>query len=95
METIKDTIKSVVQALGVKQKALSADSPAVILKKALTRKELGHIKFNYFRKGILSIKVDSSSWLYHLSLQKEDLLAKLRKRSKAIKDIHFCIGETK
>ncbi len=65
------------------------------LKKILTKKEIGHIKFNYFKKGILNIIVDSSSWLYQLSLEKDGLLAKLRKNLKNIKDIRFRLGEVK
>ena len=65
-----------------------------LLKKTLTEKELGHIKFNYFKRGILNITVDSSSWLYQLSLSKDDLLARLRKKLKEIKDIRLRLGET-
>jgi len=95
MELIKDAIQDLIQALETRRQAVPEDGLEVFLKKLLTKRELGHIKFNYFRKGILSIKVDSSTWLYHLSLQKEDLLTKLRQKYSTIKDIRFCIGETK
>jgi hypothetical protein len=95
MEAIKDTVTSVMQGLQAKKTRTRGDEPGALLKKVLTKKELGHIKFNYFKKGILSLCVDSSSWLYNLNLKKEDLLFELNKKSSAIKDIRFRIGEIK
>jgi len=94
MELIKDTVKNVMEAWGTKKRRPSKDDPQVILKKIFNKKELGHIKFNYFKKGALSINVDSSAWLYHFSLKKGPLLEKIQKRNRAIKDIRFFIGET-
>lgn len=95
MEAIKDTLINVMQRLKTKKTGICDDGPRALLKKVLTKKELAHIKFNYFRKGILSLYVDSSSWLYSFSLKKEDLLLGLNKKSCAIKDIRFRIGEIK
>ena len=94
MEVIKATVDSVMQGLKKKKAAAPADEPQEWLKKVLTKKELGHIKFNYFKKGVINVNVDSSSWLYGLTLKKEELLEGLRKQSSKIKDIHFRIGET-
>ena len=94
MELIKDTIKNVMQNLEVKKREYSGDNPEALLKKAFSKKERQHIKFNYFRKGTLSIKVDSSVWLYSLSLKKEDLLTRLKGKSGSIKEIRFRLGET-
>jgi len=58
----------------------------------LTKKELGHIKVNYFRRGILGVNVDSSAWLYYLSLKKDTLLAHLQTKSRAVKEIRFYVG---
>lgn len=63
------------------------------LKKILTKKELAHIKFNYFRKGVLGLNVDSSAWLYKLNMGKEDLLSKLNQKIGNVKDIRLRIGE--
>lgn len=93
MERIKDTLQKVMRGIEAKKKGLPADSPEALLKKFLTKKELKHIKFHYFKKGVLNLSVDSSSWLYQLSLQKRDLLAKLTQKSGAIKDIRFRLGE--
>ncbi len=93
MDAVRDIVKNVMQELETKKTALSRDDPNVLLKKVLTKKELGHIKFNYFRKGVVNVSVDSSTWLYHLNLQKKVLLDKLIKESGSIKDIRFRIGD--
>jgi predicted nucleic acid-binding Zn ribbon protein len=93
MEIIKDTITSVMKEWRSGKQQLLRDNPQVWLEQVLKKKERAHAKVNYFRRGVLSIKVDSSAWLYQLNLQKEDLLAHLRQQSSTIKDIHFCIGE--
>lgn len=92
MEVIKDTVHSVMRGLIAKKRGPEND-PQGWLEKALTKKELQHIQFNYFKKGILNLDVDSSSRLYSLNLKKGDLLAKLNKVTGAIKDIRFRIGE--
>jgi len=92
MQAIKDVITDVLEGLKVKKQ--SKDAPAQLLRQVLRKKELGHTKFRYLHKGVLGITVDSSAWLYQLNLQKPRLLEKLCEKSKAIKDIHFYIGET-
>ncbi|MCM8781498.1 MAG: DUF721 domain-containing protein [Candidatus Omnitrophica bacterium] len=94
METIKQTVDVIMKDLFAKTQGKSRikDSRQV-LQNVLTKKELEHIKFNYFKKGILSVNVDSPCWLYKLSLQKEELLAKLKKDICSIKDIRFRIAD--
>ncbi len=92
MERIKDTINSVLQGL-MDKKAPCGVIPEEVVKKILTKKEYGHIKFNYFKKGVLGLSVDSSSWLYSLNLKKEGLLQKLKTDMPDIKNIRFFIGE--
>ena len=91
MEAIKDTVINVIEDL----RAKISNNPQALLKRVLTKKESQHIKLNYFKKGILSLHVDSSSWLYILTLQKEELLARINKKSNTVKDIRFRIGEIK
>lgn len=95
MEAIKDTIKDLMRNWETRKKLPAGYQPEALLRKVLTKKELGHIKFNYFKKGILNVYVDSSSWLYNLTLQKEALLARLSVKAPAIKDIRFRLGEIK
>ncbi len=92
MEIIKAIIPGVIRGLEAKKR--DQNEPELLLKRVLTKKELGHVRLRYLRKGILGITVDSSSWLYQLNLDKPGLLAKIGKKSKAIKDIRFYIGET-
>jgi len=93
MEAIKDTLQKLMQSWEKKIKLSGQDAPEVLLKKCLTKKELGHIRFRYFKKGILGTSVDSSTWLYYFNLQKEKLLGKLRQQSGKIKEVRFYIGD--
>jgi len=94
MEPIKDAVKNLMLTLEGK-KTPAAQNLESLLKKSLTKRELGHIKINYFRRGTLNILVDSSVWLYQLSLKKEAVLIDLRKSLKEIKEIRFRLGEIK
>lgn len=95
MEAIKETIQQLMQAWADERNKSAPDNPELWLKKSLSKKESAHAQARYFHKGILSIAVDSSSWLYYFNLQKEDLLVKLRKISSEVKDIRFSLGEIK
>jgi len=93
MELLKNTVERVILGLKVKKNSSCDADPEQWLKKALTKKELRHIKVKYFYKGILGLSVDSSAWLYVLTLKKEELLGKLKKENPALKNINFRIGE--
>ena len=95
MERIKDTIQSVFKELVAKKGGDSGPGPEGWLKKVLTKNELGHIKFQYLRKGILGLSVDSSACLYSLNLKKTSLLNKLKKFSPEVQEIRFSIGDIK
>ncbi len=95
MEQIKDVIEDVIRNLTAKKLGENETDPQEWLKKTLTKKELGHIKFHYLRKGVLGIRVDSSAWMYSLSLKKEQLLRKIKEYNPAIKEIHFSIGDVR
>ncbi|MDD4980452.1 MAG: DciA family protein [Candidatus Omnitrophica bacterium] len=92
MDSVKDIVADLMR--GLKNRKPPKDDPELLLKKALSKEELRHTKFRYFRRGILGIAVDSSVRLYNLNLHKSGLLAKLAKKSPVIKDIRFYIGET-
>ncbi|KPK96637.1 MAG: hypothetical protein AMJ95_13070 [Omnitrophica WOR_2 bacterium SM23_72] len=95
MDKIKDIVNDVMGDWAVKREGAGPEAPSAWLKKVLTKKELAHIRFNYFKKGVLGVWVDSSSWLYAFNLKKPDLLEKLRKVAGGIQDIRFRIGVTK
>ena len=92
MELLKDTLNDLMRQLGAKKTVFQDKGPQQWLKKVLTKKELEHIRVKYFNKGILSLNVDSSAWLYILSLKKEELLSELKKESPELKNINFRIG---
>jgi hypothetical protein len=93
MEPIKETIQAVFQGWQARNKKGTPLEPAELLKKILAKKALKHVQLYNFRKGILSVKVDSAAWLYYLNLQKEDLLSRLHKESETIQGIRFSLGE--
>ncbi len=62
---------------------------------AIEAKAISHTKPVAIKKNILTIEVDSSTWLYMLSLKKKNTLAKIQKAlgKEKIKDIRFRMGE--
>jgi hypothetical protein len=95
MERLRETLWGLIKELEDKNLKGQSHNPQEWLKNILTKKELRHIRVNYFKKGVLGLAVDSSSLLYSLNLRKEELLALLQKESKGIEDIRFRIGELK
>ncbi len=95
MEAIKETINNLMLVWGTKKKSADFYNFENLLNKLLTKKEIRHIKFNYFKKGVLDIKVDSSNWLYYFNLKKKELVTSMRQDIESIKDIRFYLGETK
>ncbi|MDD2751510.1 MAG: DciA family protein [Candidatus Omnitrophica bacterium] len=95
MEVIKETIKGVFENLAAKQKEIADAHPEELLKKILTKEEFRHIRIKYFRKGVLCMHTDSSSWLYFFNLHKNDLLTQLQKNVPDLKGIRFYLGDLK
>jgi hypothetical protein len=93
MEAIRDTVREVIKRLETGKTGSSGADPSFWLKKVLTKKELGHIKFNYFRRGILALKVDSAAWRYSLNLKREKLLAQLQRECAQIKELRMRLGD--
>ena len=92
MEPIKNTLQFFMEGLKVKKEA-PLNNPEVLLSRVLSKKEHNHVKVKYFRKGILNISVDSSSWLYYLNLKKDSLLESFTREMPQVKDIRFSIGQ--
>lgn len=93
MEKIKETIYRVIQELDHKQKDSYPDAIGTWLASALSAKERRHISSYSQHKGILRLRVDSSSWIYHLNLKKEVLLGGIRQHLPQVKDIRFFVSE--
>lgn len=93
MERINITVREVIKNIAGNKGGQEAAGPHEAVKKLLTKKELAHIKVTNFYKGILYIHVDSSSWLYALTLRKKAFLEELRDAQPPVRDIRFRIGE--
>lgn len=92
MEEIKDTITKVIKSLEEKKNASGGADIEDVLKKVLTKSEIKHIKIQYFRSGVLGLAVDSSAWMYAITLRKQVLLAAFEAASCAVKDVRLSIG---
>jgi len=92
MEKLSDTITSVIRELTAKR-TVAGVGPQEWLKNILTRNELRHIKFHYFRKGTMGFYVDSAAWKYNFNLKKEGLLKNIVKYEPQAKELRFSIGE--
>ncbi len=95
MEQIKGAVEALLSRLKEKSRKneFPKGSPEELIKKVFSRKEQEHVRFGYFRGGVLGISVESSSWIYYFNIKKEKLLAAVRAVSPAVKDIRFRIGE--
>lgn len=95
MEPIRNALQGVMQELQKKQGGRRPGDPQRLLRKIFSDKERKHVRFEYFNRGTVRVAVDSSAWLYYLSLQKETFLGKLKKHLSGAKDIRFYLGEPK
>jgi hypothetical protein len=80
------------QILAAKQKVSAKENPAFVFDKIFSKETLKHVKFGYFKKGLLCIYVDSSSWMFQLNLEKDKLLGQFNKHQSKIKEIKFRLG---
>ncbi len=64
-------------------------------RRAIAPEALSHTKPVAIKKSILTIEVDSSTWLYFLSLKKREILGAMKKAlvTGKIEDIRFRMGE--
>jgi len=91
MEHIRGALESVMQ--GIEKKNFSETNQVFKeFRQNLGKRERNHAKCANLRAGVLTVNVDSSVWLYQLSLRKEEFLRNL---GVGVKDIRFRIGEVK
>ncbi len=95
MERIRAIVNGLMHTLAEEKEAAPLQKIEAALKKVLTKKQIQHIRIDYFHKGTVRLEVDSSSWLYWLSLQRQDLLEAMQKALPQVKDIRFTLGEMK
>ncbi len=92
MDTIKQTVSAVMAQLTAEHGRAVEQGPAAWIKRLFSAQERGHVQFAYYRKGVLGLQVDSSAWLYHLNLRKDDLLAQLQRLSPEAKELRLRLG---
>ena len=94
-ESIGALLKNVVSGLG--KKRLTQDQIRRAWKDALGKRAASHTLPVALKKGSLVVNVDSSAWLYELTLERRVILKKLDSGIKGnkIKGIRFRIGEVK
>ena len=93
--SLSDVLEKVVA--GLNKKKLAEDRLAEVWGEAVGKKALKHTRPVGFRRASLTVNVDSSSWLFELTLKKRDILKKLQAglEGKKLKDIRFRIGDIK
>jgi len=96
MRSIDSVVKNVIKSLSGRGR-VSEEEVNGAWEAAAGRKAAGHTKPVSIKKGVLTVNVDGSGWLYELTIKKKELLKKLegKVRGKTIKGIRFRIGETK
>ena len=94
-EPIKDVIKGVIKTWSEKSTDLTEEDILRAWRDAAGKRMARHSKPTSFKSSRLVVSVDSSGWLYELSLNKTAILKKLKKKfkKKLLKEIQFRIGE--
>ncbi|MEW6075056.1 MAG: DciA family protein [Candidatus Omnitrophota bacterium] len=92
MDAIKHTVQALLSQWRRKQRPCK-DSYERYIKKILTKREIKHITLNNFKSGTLTLYLDSSGWLYHLQLKKEQLLKQIQQDCPEVRDMRFFLGE--
>lgn len=96
MEKIGVVVKQLISDLESKKGSIrKSEVIEEVLNKFLTKEEFKHIRINTFKKGVLFVTVDSSSWMYSINLKKGQLLNEIKKCLSDIKDVRFSLGELK
>ena len=93
ISSIKDITKSVIKDL-TKKKQTKADRVRTAWKRSVAKRFYKHTQPASFRRKRLVIDVDSSSWLYELTIHKEKIKARLKRELKDdFKEVRFRIGQ--
>lgn len=92
MDNIEDIIKNVIgkmadRKLGDHQKIHR------LWVNMLTESELKHTKLMGVKNGMVSVYVDSPTWLYQMNTQKRKILGRLKEEISTIEYISFRIGK--
>jgi predicted nucleic acid-binding Zn ribbon protein len=92
---LSDVLKKVVSTLG--ERKLTEEKLVDAWEKAAGKKAAKHTRPVGLRRASLTVNVDSSSWLFELTLKKRAILEKLQAKleGEKLKAIRFRIGDIK
>jgi predicted nucleic acid-binding Zn ribbon protein len=95
-KSIENIVKDVIRSLSGKNR-ISEEEVGGAWEDTAGREAARHTKPVSVKKSVLTVNVDSSSWLYELTTKKRDLLKRLegKLRGKKLKEIRFRIGGIK
>ena len=94
MNTIKDILQQVIGDLSL-NKPDDQTKIQRIWQNTIDERTAQHSVLANFSDGILTVAVDSSSWLFQMNLQKKKILEQLQDEMPEIKNIQFKIGKVK
>ena len=93
-ERLEDVVRSVLKDIDKQQRPTAVEIDAA-WKDAAGEKAFGHTKAASLRKKKLLVNVDGSTWLYALTLKKDELLQRLQENlgKERIGQLQFRIGD--
>lgn len=91
MDTVKDIVTKVIEGIAEKKNGPD-DKVERIWQGLLNKKEGRHTKLIGIHNGVLSIRVDSPAWLYHMKIRQSKILERLKEEIADIRDIRFKLG---
>ena len=92
MDKIKDIVHDVLEKISSKKPGEQIQLQET-WKRMVGEGGQRHAAIHGFRDGVLSIHVDSSIWLFQMSLKKKTFLNELQKKNPDIKQVVFKIGK--
>jgi len=94
--SIEDILKDVIKDIGGKGR-FSEEEIAGLWAESAGEAAARHSKPVAFKKAVLTVNVDGSSWLYELTTKKKEIIKKLEGKfaNKKVREIRFRIGEVK
>ena len=92
MDNIKDVLNHVIHKLSLRQPEEQSKIDRIWQHIASPKEQL-HTSLANFTDGILNITVDSPAWMYHMKMQKGDILRRLKEEIPSVKDIRFKVGK--
>ncbi len=94
MDSIKDIIPQVLEKISHKKPQEQIEIQR-IWQNLVDKKAIGHTAISGLKDGRLTVSVDSSAWLFQMSVMKRRLLKGLQELEPSIQQISFRIGKVK